>query len=98
MAPKQLYYLQLKMIFHIQHKEDFFEDYEEAHKKLADLGLPYSAFIKSTLEKSASQVKKVLAAQKAVGVGVAVAAAVVILSFFYVINRRTAKHSSYQYQ
>ncbi|KAH0770975.1 hypothetical protein KY290_014956 [Solanum tuberosum] len=80
------------------HKEDFFEDYEEAHKKLADLGLPYSAFIKSKLEKSASQVKKVLGAQKAVGVGVAVAAAVVILSFFYVINRRTAKHSPHQFQ
>ncbi|XP_055806073.1 L-ascorbate peroxidase 3-like [Solanum dulcamara] len=71
-----------------QKNEDFLKDYKEAHKKLFEFNLPYSAIIKEKL----SQVKK------AVGVGVVVAAAVVILSVFYVINRRRAKHSSQQFQ
>ncbi|XP_009796806.1 L-ascorbate peroxidase 3 [Nicotiana tabacum] len=82
----------------------FFRDYEESHKKLSELGLPHSSFFRSTLEKGRSAlekgtlaVKNTPVAQRAVGV--AVAAAVVIFSFFYLIHRRRAsKHSSQQFQ
>ncbi|XP_060194448.1 L-ascorbate peroxidase 3-like [Lycium barbarum] len=75
--------------------EDFLKDYEEAHKKLSDLGLPHSSFLRSTLQKSKSALNNMQVSQRPVGVGVVVAAAVVILSVFYLINkRRTNKYSS----
>ncbi|MCD7471631.1 hypothetical protein HAX54_012214 [Datura stramonium] len=79
-----------------KNKEAFFRDYEEAHKKLSELGLPHSSFFRLTLEKSTSVVKNMhVTTQRAVGA--AVAAAVVILSVFYLINRRRAKHSLQQF-
>lgn len=77
-------------------KEAFIKDYEEAHKKLSELGLPDSSFIRSALAKSTSLVNNPVG-QKEKAVGVAVAAIVVILSIFYLINRRRAKHSSQQF-
>ncbi|OIT31567.1 PREDICTED: L-ascorbate peroxidase 3, peroxisomal-like [Nicotiana attenuata] len=75
----------------------FFSDYKESHKKLSELGLPHSSFFSSALEKGTLAVKNTPVAQRAVGV--AVAAAVVIFSFFYLIHRRRAsKHSPQQFQ
>ncbi|KAM3362991.1 L-ascorbate peroxidase 3 [Capsicum galapagoense] len=68
-------------------KEVFFKDYEEAHKKLSEFGLPHSSFIRSVLEKSMELVISSTATQRAV------AAAVAIFGVFYLINRRRAKHS-----
>ncbi|PHU26932.1 hypothetical protein BC332_05264 [Capsicum chinense] len=68
-------------------KEAFFKDYEEAHKKLSEFGLPHSSFIRSVLEKSMELVISSTATQRAV------AAAVAIFGVFYLINRRRAKHS-----
>ncbi|XP_009612590.1 L-ascorbate peroxidase 3-like [Nicotiana tomentosiformis] len=85
-------------------KEAFFRDYIESHKKLSELGLPHSSFFRSTLEKGRSALEKGTSAVKNTpvaqrAVGVAVAAAVVIFSFFYLIHRRRAsKHSSHQFQ
>ncbi|XP_055806430.1 L-ascorbate peroxidase 3-like [Solanum dulcamara] len=62
-------------------EEAFFRDYAESHKKLSELGFaPPSSSFKLTLKNST------VLAQGAVGV--AVAAAVVILSYFYELNRR----------
>ncbi|KAK4368147.1 hypothetical protein RND71_011939 [Anisodus tanguticus] len=78
-------------------KDAFKKDFEEAHKKLSELGLPHASFFRSTLEKSTLVVKNIPVAQRAVGV--AVAAAVVIFSVFYLINRRRAnKYSLNQFQ
>ncbi|KAM3285700.1 L-ascorbate peroxidase 3 [Capsicum chacoense] len=68
-------------------KVAFFKDYEEAHKKLSEFGLPHSSFIRSVLEKSMELVNSSTATQRAV------AAAVAIFGVFYLINRRRAKHS-----
>lgn len=59
-------------------EEAFFKDYAESHKKLSELGFTPPSSLKS---KNAA-----LLAQSAVGV--AVAATVVILSYFYEINRK----------
>ncbi|KAL3377874.1 hypothetical protein AABB24_003998 [Solanum stoloniferum] len=62
-------------------EEAFFRDYAESHKKLSELGFtPPSSCFKLTVKNST------VLAQGAVGV--AVAAAVVILSYFYEVNRR----------
>ncbi|XP_059293032.1 L-ascorbate peroxidase 3-like [Lycium ferocissimum] len=77
-----------------ENNQAFLKDYEVAHKKLSDLGLPDSPFL--GLEKS-KPVLNMPVSQRAVGV--VVAAAVVILSVFYLINkRRTNKYSSQQFQ
>ncbi|XP_068639746.1 L-ascorbate peroxidase 3-like [Aristolochia californica] len=60
-------------------EDAFFRDYAEAHKKLSELGFTPSSF-KISLKTST------IVAQSAVGV--AVAAAVVVLSYFYEVNRR----------
>ncbi|KAF3655630.1 hypothetical protein FXO37_15858 [Capsicum annuum] len=70
-----------------RNKEAFFKDYEEAHKKLSEFGLPHSSFIRSVLEKSMELVTSSTATQRVV------AAAVAIFGVFYLINRRRAKHS-----
>ncbi|CAN4083456.1 unnamed protein product [Withania somnifera] len=62
-------------------EEAFFRDYAESHKKLSELGFtPTSSCFKLAVKNST------VLAQGAVGV--AVAAAVVILSYFYEVNRR----------
>ncbi|MCD7471630.1 L-ascorbate peroxidase 3 [Datura stramonium] len=62
-------------------EEAFFRDYAESHKKLSELGFtPPSSCFKLAVKNST------VLAQGAVGV--AVAAAVVILSYFYEVNRR----------
>ncbi|GAA0154353.1 hypothetical protein LIER_12357 [Lithospermum erythrorhizon] len=64
-------------------EEAFFEDYAESHKKLSELGFTQpSSCIQEAVRKGA-----VLAQ---VAVGVAVAGTVVILSYFYEINRKHA--------
>uniref|UniRef100_A0A0C9QMK9 L-ascorbate peroxidase n=1 Tax=Wollemia nobilis TaxID=56998 RepID=A0A0C9QMK9_9CONI len=65
-------------------EDAFFKDYAEAHKKLSELGFrdPSSISSGSGLEASTSMVL----AQGAVGV--AVAAAVVVLGYFYEVQRR----------
>lgn len=81
-----------------KNKNEFSKDYAEAHKKLSELGLPYSAFVEAAFKKGASQVQNVIATTpKAVGVGVAVAAAVVIFSIFYLIHKRRTQHPSQQF-
>lgn len=62
-------------------EEAFFRDYAESHKKLSELGFtPPSSYLKSAVKNST------LLALGAVGV--AVAAAVVIFSYFYEVNMR----------
>lgn len=62
-------------------EDAFFKDYAESHKKLSELGFtPPSAGLKEAVRSSA------ILAQSAVGV--AVAAAVVILSYFYEVHRK----------
>lgn len=67
-----------------KNKEDFFNDYIEAHKKLSSIGLPPPPSDFTT--------------PRVVGVGVAVAAAVLIFSVFYLINKRRTQHPSHQFQ
>lgn len=65
----------------MQDEDVFFKDYAESHKKLSELGfIPPSAVSKVKAKESA------VLAQSAVGV--AVAAAVVILSYFYEIRKK----------
>lgn len=79
-------------------KNEFSKDYAEAHKKLLELGLPASASVEVAFKKGASEMQKVIATTpKAVGVGVAVAAAVVIFSIFYLIHKRRTQHQSQQF-
>ncbi|GJU11988.1 L-ascorbate peroxidase 3-like protein [Tanacetum coccineum] len=75
--PKFRYYVEL----YAKDEEAFFKDYAESHKKLSELGFnpPTSCFKLSS--KNAA-----LLAQSAVGV--AVAATVVVLSYFYEVNRK----------
>lgn len=89
-------YFYSSVYIYAKNKEAFIKDYEEAHKKLSELGLPDSSFIRSALAKSTSLVNNPVG-QKEKVVGVAVAAIVVILSIFYLINRRRAKPSSQQF-
>ncbi|PON89362.1 Ascorbate peroxidase [Trema orientale] len=63
-------------------EDAFFKDYAESHKKLSELGFTPPSFSLKEATKSS-----VILAQSAVGV--AVAAAVVILSYFYEVHRRT---------
>ena len=64
-----------------QDEDAFFKDYAESHKKLSELGFtPPSPGLKGAVKSS------VILAQSAVGV--AVAAAVVILSYFYEAHRK----------
>uniref|UniRef100_A0A803NP72 L-ascorbate peroxidase n=1 Tax=Cannabis sativa TaxID=3483 RepID=A0A803NP72_CANSA len=63
-------------------EDAFFKDYAESHKKLSELG--FSPVRSSNKEFAKSSV---IIAQSAVGV--AVAAAVVILSYFYEVHRKT---------
>lgn len=63
-------------------EDTFFKDYAESHKKLSELGFTPRSATPSTKPDSTS----VVLAQSAVGV--AVAAAVVILSYFYEVSRR----------
>ncbi|KAI3665357.1 hypothetical protein L6452_43981 [Arctium lappa] len=72
--PNFRYYVEL----YAKDEEAFFKDYAESHKKLSELGFTPPSSLKS---KNAA-----LLAQSAVGV--AVAATVVILSYFYEINRK----------
>lgn len=62
-------------------EDAFFSDYAASHKKLSELGFtPPSSSLKAITK------SRTLLAQSAVGV--AVAATVIILSYFYEINRR----------
>ncbi|CAA7399667.1 unnamed protein product [Spirodela intermedia] len=63
-------------------EDAFFKDYAESHKKLSELGFTPRASSGSKSDATTS----VVLAQSAVGV--AVAAAVVILSYFYEVSRR----------
>ncbi|ERN18233.1 probable L-ascorbate peroxidase 4 [Amborella trichopoda] len=63
-------------------EDTFFRDYAESHKKLSELGFTPPGSLGSKTEANTS----LILAQSAVGV--AVAAAVVILSYFYEVNRR----------
>ncbi|XP_060194130.1 L-ascorbate peroxidase 3-like [Lycium barbarum] len=66
------------------------------NRKLSKFGLPHSSFFGSAFENSIVRLKNMPVTQRAVGV--AVAAAVVISSVFYLINRRRAnKYSSQQF-
>ncbi|KAK1297341.1 putative L-ascorbate peroxidase 4 [Acorus calamus] len=62
-------------------EDAFFKDYAESHKKLSELGFTPSSTAKADMKAC------VVLAQSAVGV--AVAATVVILSYFYEVTRRT---------
>lgn len=63
-----------------QDEDAFYRDYAESHKKLSELGFsPRSSGSKGTSD-------SIILAQSAVGV--AVAAAVVILSYFYEVRKR----------
>lgn len=65
-----------------QDEDAFFTDYAASHKKLSELGFnPPSLGFKDAVKNTA------LLAQSAVGV--AVAAAVVIFSYFYEVHRKT---------
>lgn len=76
--PKFCCYVEL----YAKDEDAFFADYAASHKKLSELGFnPPSLVFKDAVKKSA------LLAQSAVGV--AVAAAVVIFSYFYEVHRRT---------
>lgn len=71
----------------LQDEEAFMRDYAVSHKKLSELGFtPPSSSSTSGSNLDAVQSNKALVAQSAFGV--AVAAAVVILSYFYEINRK----------
>lgn len=63
-------------------EDAFFKDYAESHKKLSELGLTPPSFSLKEAVKSST-----ILAQSAVGV--AVAAAVVILSYLYEVRRKT---------
>lgn len=63
-------------------EESFLKDYAESHKKLSELGFTPSSFSLKEAVKSST-----ILAQSAVGV--AVAAAVVILSYLYEVRRKT---------
>lgn len=65
-------------------EEVFFKDYAASHKKLSELGFtPPSPGLKTTIKSSALFVQS--------AVGVAVAATVVVLSYFYEIHRKSTK-------
>lgn len=67
----------------MQDEDAFFKDYAESHKKLSELGFtPSSSSSANKMEATTSTIL----AQSAVGV--AVAAAVVILSYFYEVGRK----------
>ncbi|XP_011043177.1 PREDICTED: L-ascorbate peroxidase 3, peroxisomal [Populus euphratica] len=69
------------VLLYAEDEDAFFSDYAASHKKLSELGFsPPSSSLKAITENST------LLAQSAVGV--AVAATVIILSYFYEINRR----------
>lgn len=65
-----------------QDEDAFSKDYAESHKKLSELGFTPPSFSLKEAVKSST-----LLAQSAVGV--AVAAAVVILSYLYEVRRKT---------
>lgn len=75
------------MIFNLftfiwQDEDAFFTDYAASHKKLSELGFnPPSLGFKGAVKNSALLVQS--------AVGVAVAAAVVIFSYFYEVHRKT---------
>jgi len=70
-----------KLLVKWQDEDAFFSDYAASHKKLSELGFtPPSSSLKAITK------NRTLLAQSAVGV--AVAATVIILSYFYEINRR----------
>ena len=64
-----------------QDEDAFFSDYAESHKKLSELGFSPSSSRSKLIVKDST-----ILAQGAVGV--AVAAAVVILSYFYEVRKR----------
>ncbi|KAJ6919286.1 L-ascorbate peroxidase 3-like [Populus alba x Populus x berolinensis] len=69
------------VVLYVEDEDAFFSDYAESHKKLSELGFtPPSSSLKAITK------NRNLLAQTAVGV--AVAATVIILSYFYEINRR----------
>ncbi|KAG6775688.1 hypothetical protein NC652_013638 [Populus alba x Populus x berolinensis] len=69
------------VVLYVEDEDAFFSDYAESHKKLSELGFaPPSSSLKAITK------NRTLLAQTAVGV--AVAATVIILSYFYEINRR----------
>lgn len=73
--------LHFVVLFLWQDEEAFFADYAASHKKLSELGFtPPSSCFKVTAKTGA------ILAQSAVGV--AVATAVVLLSYFYEVHRR----------
>ncbi|XVF32117.1 hypothetical protein REPUB_Repub17cG0054300 [Reevesia pubescens] len=67
--------------FYAKDEEAFFRDYAESHKKLSELGFTPSSSRSKLIVKDST-----LLAQSAVGV--AVAATVVILSYFYEVRKR----------
>lgn len=64
----------------LQDEDAFFKDYAVSHKKLSELGFTPSSSVKEAVKTST------LVAQSAVGV--AVAAAVVILSYLYEVRKK----------
>lgn len=64
----------------LQDEDAFFKDYAVSHKKLSELGFAPSSSVKEAVKTST------LVAQSAVGV--AVAAAVVILSYLYEVRKK----------
>lgn len=69
------------VVLYVEDEDAFFSDYAESHKKLSELGFtPPSSSLKAITK------NRTLLAQTAVGV--AVAATVIILSYFYEVNRR----------
>lgn len=78
--PPSLVNINLTNRFHMQDEDAFFKDYAESHKKLSELGFTPPGMAKAFVNDS------IIIAQSAVGV--AVAAAVVILSYFYEVKKR----------
>lgn len=69
-------------LYVLQDEDAFFKDYAVSHKKLSELGFTPPSFSLKEVTKSG-----IILAQSAVGV--AVAAAVVILSYIYEVRRKT---------
>lgn len=66
-----------------QVEDAFFRDHAESHKKLSELGFDPSSSWSNLVAKSST-----ILAQSVIGVEVAVAAAVVIVSYIYEVGKR----------
>lgn len=74
-----------------QDNEAFFRDYAESHKKLSELGFSSPAPRPFTVPDKKPATKENVNGLGRGAVGVAIAAAVVVFSYFFEIRRRPAK-------